>query len=115
MKGRMTSESGNLGTQVEELEHKVGMMQKNNKTLDGQLNDMKSSYEDELRGKQDAQHKLQQALAELEQLQDSMEEEQNARSDLQNKFSRASSEAAQWRGKYETEGANKVEELEDSK
>ena len=111
----MSSESTGLNTQIEELEHKIGMLQKNNKSLDNQLNDMKQSYEDELRGKQDAQHKLQQALSELEQVNESYEEEQSARNDLQNKLSRAVSEASQWRGKYESEGASRVEELEDAK
>ena len=114
-KSKMSSESTGLNTQIEELEHKIGMLQKNNKSLDNQLNDMKQSYEDELRGKQDAQHKLQQALSELDQVNESLEEEQSAKSDLQNKLSRAVSEASQWRGKYESEGANRVEELEDAK
>ncbi len=108
-------ESNSQGTLIEELEHKVGLMQKNNKALENQLNDVKGAYEDEARAKQDVAHKLQQALSDLEQTQDSLEEEQNNRSDLQNKLSRATSEAAQWRGKYETEGASRVEELEDAK
>lgn len=114
-KSRMSSETTHLNAQIEELEHQIGMLQKNNKGLDNSLNDMKQSYEDELRAKQDAQHKLSGALSELEQLHESYEEEQNARSELQNKFARAANEAAQWRGKYETEGANRVEELEDAK
>ena len=111
----MSSESTNLNAQIEELEHQIGMLQKNNKTLDNNLNEMKQAYEDELRGKQDAQHKCQQALAEIEQLNENLEEEQNVRSALQSKLSKAASEAQQWRGKYETEGANRVEELEDAK
>lgn len=111
----MSSESSNLNTQIEELEHKIGLLQKNNKSVENALNEMRQSYEDELRGKQDAQHKLQQALSELEQMGESLEEEQNARSDLQSKLSRAVSEASQWRGKYESEGASRVEELEDAK
>ena len=115
VKSKISSESNNLNVQIEELEHKIGLLQKNNKSLDNALSEMKQSYEDELRGKQDAQHKLQQAVSEIEQLTESLDEEQNAKSDLQNKFSRAVSEASQWRGKYESEGASRVEELEDAK
>ena len=111
----MSSESTSLNTQMEELEHKIGMLQKNNKSMDNALSEMKQSYEDELRAKQDAQHKLQQAASELEQLNEALDEEQSAKSDLQNKLSRAVSEASQWRNKYESEGASRVEELEDAK
>ena len=114
-KTKMSSESSGLNTQIEELEHKIGMLQKNNKALDNALNEAKQSSEDELRTKQEFQHKYQQAMSELEQMSENLEEEQNARSDLQSKLSRAVSEASQWRGKYETEGASRVEELEDAK
>ena len=114
-KGRMSVETTSQNNLIEELEHKLGLLQKNNKSLEAQLADLRSQLEDEMRSKSDALHKLQHANAEMEQLQDSLDEEQNARSDLQNKFSKAANEASQWRGKYETEGANRVEELEDAK
>ena len=114
-KSKLTSEGGTLGTQVEEAEHKIGLLQKNNKTLDAHLNEVKSELEDETRAKADAQHKLQQALAELEQMHEQLEDEQRVKAEVQAKLSKAASEASTWRNKYESEGASRVEELEEAK
>ena len=111
----MQTESGGLSAQLEEAEHRIGVLQKNNKGLDGQLNEMQQSYEDEQRAKSDAQHKLQKALQEIEQLQEQLDEEQRIKADMQSKLSKAAGEAVTWKNKYEAEGANRVDELEDAK
>lgn len=51
--------------------------------------------------------------ADIDSVKESLEEEQESKADLQRQLSRALSEVQQWRSKYETEGASRVEELEE--
>lgn len=53
--------------------------------------------------------------ADVDSVRESLEEEQESKSDLQRQLSKAKNEAQQWRSKYETEGAAKADELEESK
>lgn len=53
--------------------------------------------------------------ADLDAAKEQIEEEQEGKADLQRQLSKANNEAQQWRSKYENEGANKAEELEEAK
>lgn len=53
--------------------------------------------------------------AELDQIQELLEEEQEGKAELQRQLTKANAEAATWRNKYEIDGAQRVEELEDIK
>jgi len=110
-----TVDEATLAAATEEVEHKLGIAQKNVKTLVSQLEEAKDFAEGESRGKVDAQQKLKRALDELESLAEALEEEQAAKAALQQKFSKAAAEAQSWKTKYDMEGASRVEELEDAK
>jgi myosin heavy chain 6/7 len=110
-----TVDEATLAAATEEVEHKLGIAQKNVKTLVSQLEEAKDFADGESRGKVDAQQKLKRALDELESLAEALEEEQAAKSALQQKFSKAAGEAQSWKTKYDMEGASRVEELEDAK
>jgi myosin heavy chain 6/7 len=53
--------------------------------------------------------------ADIATLREQLEEEQEGRSELQRQLSKANGEVQLWRSKYESEGASKTEELEESK
>merc|ERR1719312_1999690 len=110
-----TVDEATLAAATEEIEHKLGIAQKNVKTLMSNLEEAKDFADAESRGKVDAQQKLKRALDELESLAEALEEEQAAKSALQQKFSKAAAEAQSWKTKYDMEGASRVEELEDAK
>lgn len=59
--------------------------------------------------------KLQDALAEIEALNEALDDEQAGKMDLQNKLSKLNSEFQTIKGKFDEEGQNKIEELEDAK
>ena len=52
---------------------------------------------------------------EIDSLTEQLDESESAALDLKNKLSKASAEASTWKTKYEMEGANRIEELEDAK
>ena len=53
--------------------------------------------------------------ADIDGVRESLEEEQEGKAELQRLLSKANGEAQQWRSKYENEGANKAEELEEAR
>ena len=54
-------------------------------------------------------------MSEIESLNEQLEEEQASRQELQNKFSRSNQEVQLLKSKFDSEGASRVEELEDAK
>ncbi|KIH42444.1 myosin tail [Ancylostoma duodenale] len=52
---------------------------------------------------------------ECEQLREALEEEQDTKTELQRLISKANAEAQQWRARFEGEGMNRAEELEEAK
>lgn len=65
--------------------------------------------------KLDAQNKLKNAEADLENMQETIEELEDGKADLQKQFMRANAEIAQLKTKFEQEVSGRLEELEDSK
>lgn len=53
--------------------------------------------------------------ADMDAVREQLEEEQESKSDVQRQLSKANNEIQQWRSKFESEGANRTEELEDQK
>lgn len=52
---------------------------------------------------------------ECQQLRDTIDEELNKKTELQRLLSKANAEAQQWRARYEGEGMNRSEELEEAR
>lgn len=65
--------------------------------------------------KLDAQSKLKQAQADIDNLQESLEEEQESKSDVMKQLSAAKGEVTQWKSKFDSEINPKMEELEENK
>ena len=65
--------------------------------------------------KLDAQNKLKNAEADLENMQETIEELEDGKADLQKQLMRANAEIAQLKTKFEQEVSGRLEELEDSK
>jgi len=112
---KATNEGSNIGKLLEESEHKLGLLTKNNKTLESDLAEARSMADDEAKAKHDANQKLQNALAEIDALNEQLEEEAHARSDLQGRYGKLNAEFQSIRGKVVEEGASKIEDLEAAK
>lgn len=59
--------------------------------------------------------KLANLQLECQQLRDTIDEEQDNKSELHRLISKANAESQQWRARYEGEGMNRTEELEDAR
>jgi len=100
---------------LEEAQHKLSLAIKNNKALDAALAQQKADTDVESKAKQDLHLKLGNAIADIDALNEAIEESESAHAELQARLSKANSEAAEWKTKYDTDGASRVEELEDAK
>jgi len=110
---KASADSGSLGTTLTETEHKLGLSKKENANLKSQLSEATENAESECKQRHEANLKLKDAQAEVDDLTSQLEEEQNARAQLQQKMAKAVAEAAGSRGN--AEDAAKIEELEESK
>ena len=52
---------------------------------------------------------------ECQQLRDTLEEEQEAKTEMQRQISKANAEATAWRARFEGEGVNRSEEIEEAR
>jgi len=110
-----TVDEATLAAATEEIEHKLGVAQKQSKAIQALLDETKDVAEAEAKGKHDAQNKLKQANSDLEGLQEQLDEESTQKAALASKLSKALADAAAWKNKYDVEGASRVDELEDAK
>ena len=65
--------------------------------------------------RQKFQSEIRNLSADMDSIREAFEEEQESKSDLQRQLSRAKNELQQWKSKYESEGANRTDELEEAK
>jgi len=113
--GKSAAEAGNVGKALEEAEHKVGVLSKDKKALEGALEEARGEAEAESKAKHDTNLKLKAAQSEIEALNEQLEEEAASKSQMQQKLSKAMADAASGKGGGSIEDSERVEELEDQK
>jgi len=112
---KSSGEGSCSSTAMEEVENKLAYVMKNNKNLEMALNDAKTHADVEGKGRHDANMKLQEAIAEIDNLNDQLDEEQSANMDLKSKVSKLNTELNFIKTKYDEEGVSRIEELEESR
>uniref|UniRef100_A0A3P8V5S4 Myosin, heavy chain 6, cardiac muscle, alpha n=1 Tax=Cynoglossus semilaevis TaxID=244447 RepID=A0A3P8V5S4_CYNSE len=80
-----------------------------------QVDDLRRQLEEEVKAKNALAHAVQSARHDCDLLREQLEEEQEAKAELQRALSKSNSEVSTWRTKYETDGIQRTEELEEAK
>ncbi|CAJ0961850.1 unnamed protein product, partial [Mesorhabditis belari] len=114
-KSRLHTENADLNRQLEDAESQLAQLNRIKSQLNTQLEELKRQLEQEARERQQAHVQASNYQLECQQLRESLEEEQDAKTELQRLISKANAEAQQWRARYEGEGMNRAEELEEAR
>ncbi|XP_078392378.1 myosin-7-like [Cetorhinus maximus] len=112
---RTKSEQGDLSQQVEERDAIIAKFTRMKAALNQELEALKIQLDEESRVRIGLAHGLQDARNNCDVLRGQLEEEQEEKSTLQKSASKANAEALLWKTKYETEGTQRLGELEEAK
>jgi len=111
-KKKLTVENAELLHQLEEVESQNSQLAKMKLTLGAQLDDTTKMAEDEGRERAVILGKFRNLEHDIDGLREQLDEEGEAKADIQRQLAKATGEAQMWRGKYESEGVARAEELE---
>ncbi|CAJ0577053.1 unnamed protein product, partial [Mesorhabditis spiculigera] len=114
-KSRLHTENTDLNRQLEDAESQLSQLNRIKSQLNSQLEELKRQLEQEARERQQAHIQASNYQLECQQLREALEEEQDGKTELQRLISKANAEAQQWRARYEGEGMNRAEELEEAR
>uniref|UniRef100_W5LSP6 Myosin, heavy chain 6, cardiac muscle, alpha n=1 Tax=Astyanax mexicanus TaxID=7994 RepID=W5LSP6_ASTMX len=114
-KAKLLTENGELGRQLEEKECLISQLTRGKTSYTQQLEDLRRQLEEEVKAKNALAHAVQSSRHDCDLLREQIEEEQEAKTELQRALSKANTEVATWRAKYETDGIQRTEELEEAK
>ncbi|XP_044033500.1 myosin-1-like isoform X3 [Siniperca chuatsi] len=114
-RARLQNENGEFSRLLEEKEAILSQMLRAKLAFTQQMEELKRQVEEETKAKNALAHALQSARHDCDLLREQFEEEQEAKAELQRAMSKANSEVAQWRTKYETDGIQRNDELEEAK
>ncbi|XP_063079460.1 myosin-6 [Engraulis encrasicolus] len=114
-RAKLTTENGELGRQLEEKESLISQLTRGKMSFTQQAEDLRRQLDEEVKAKNALAHAVQSARHDCDLLREQFEEEQEAKAELQRALSKANTEIATWRTKYETDGIQRTEELEEAK
>ncbi|KAK1795577.1 hypothetical protein P4O66_001071 [Electrophorus voltai] len=114
-RAKLLTENGELGRQLEEKECLISQLTRGKSSYTQQLEDLRRQLEEEVKAKNALAHAVQSSRHDCDLLREQFEEEQEAKAELQRALSKANTEVATWRTKYETDGIQRTEELEEAK
>ena len=114
-KKKLTTENAVFLRQLQELENTSNLTYKYNKQVNNQLDEAKTSLDNEVKERNSLLGKLKILECELDGMRKYLEDESGSKADIIRQLSKAAHEADLWRQKYESEGLLKAEELEMTK
>ncbi|KAK5902985.1 hypothetical protein CgunFtcFv8_006803 [Champsocephalus gunnari] len=114
-RARLLTENGEFGRQLEEKESLISQLTRGKNSNTQQVEDLRRQLEEEVKAKNSLAHAVQSARHDCDLLREQFEEEQEAKAELQRALSKSNTEVSAWRTKYETEGLQRMEELEEAK
>ncbi|XP_062858356.1 myosin-6 [Trichomycterus rosablanca] len=114
-RAKLLTENGELARQLEEKECLISQLTRGKSSYTQQLEDMRRQLEEEVKAKNALAHAVQSSRHDCDLLREQFEEEQEAKAELQRALSKANTEVSTWRTKYETDGIQRTEELEEAK
>uniref|UniRef100_A0A672HJ52 Myosin, heavy chain 6, cardiac muscle, alpha n=1 Tax=Salarias fasciatus TaxID=181472 RepID=A0A672HJ52_SALFA len=114
-RAKLLAENGELGRRLEEKECLVSQLTRGKTSSAQQVEDLRRQLEEELKAKTALAHAVQSARHDCDLLREQLEEEQEAKAELQRALSKSNAEVSAWRTRYETDGIQRTEELEEAK
>ncbi|XP_056283944.1 myosin-6 [Pseudoliparis swirei] len=114
-RARLLAENGEFGRQLEEKESLVSQLTRGKNSYNQQVEDLRRQLEEEVKAKNALAHATQSARHDCDLLREQLEEEQEAKAELQRALAKSNTEVSAWRTKYETDGIQRTEELEEAK
>merc|ERR1739848_365689 len=114
-KRKIAAENADLLKQVQELENQANMMSKLKVQLESQLSEARHVADNEAKERAALLGKFKNLEHELDGVKDHLDEESGIKEDLLRQVAKANNESDMWRGKYETEGVAKAEDIEMNK
>ncbi|VDM62063.1 unnamed protein product [Angiostrongylus costaricensis] len=114
-RGKLQSDNSELNRQLEDAESLVATLNRIKQQLQAQNEDARKQIEQETREKQSLQLQVSNYQLKCEQLHEALDEEQDLKTELQRLISKANAETQQWRARFEGEGMNRAEELEEAR
>ncbi|XP_022644833.1 myosin heavy chain, muscle-like isoform X2 [Varroa destructor] len=114
-KKKLNIENTELQRQLEEAESQINQLNKQKAALANQAEEAKRSADEEAKDRNGIMSKYRNMERDLQVLRDAVDEAEEAKADLQRQLSKANADAQLWRGKYESEGLLRLEELEEGK
>uniref|UniRef100_A0A0K0D9T0 Myosin motor domain-containing protein n=1 Tax=Angiostrongylus cantonensis TaxID=6313 RepID=A0A0K0D9T0_ANGCA len=115
LRGKLQSDNSELNRQLEDAESLLATLNRIKQQLHAQNEEARKQIEQETREKQSLQLQLANYQLKCEQLHEALDEEQDLKTELQRLISKANAEAQQWRARFEGEGMNRAEELEEAR
>ncbi|XP_038654549.1 myosin-7-like [Scyliorhinus canicula] len=112
---RTKSEQGDLTQQLEERDTLITQFTRMKVALNQQIEDLKNRLDEESKLRMGLSQRLQDSRNDCDVLREQLEEEQDERSNLQKSACKANADALLWKTKYETEGVQKLGELEEAR
>ncbi|XP_078086747.1 uncharacterized protein LOC144504862 [Mustelus asterias] len=109
------SEQGDLSQQLEERDTLIAQFTRMKVALNQQIGELKNHLEEDSKLRVGLSHSLQESRNDCEVLRGQLEEQQEERSNLQKSACKANADALLWKTKYETEGIQKLGELEEAR
>uniref|UniRef100_A0A8C2X6Q8 Myosin, heavy chain 6, cardiac muscle, alpha n=1 Tax=Cyclopterus lumpus TaxID=8103 RepID=A0A8C2X6Q8_CYCLU len=114
-RAKLLTENGEFGRQLEEKECLISQLTRGKNSYNQQVEDLRRQLEEEVKAKNALAHAVQSARHDCDLLREQFEEEQEAKAELQRALSKSNTEVSAWRTKYETDGIQRTEELEEAK
>lgn len=112
-KSRLSQENIEYVKEIQDLKVSIESISFSKHQAITQLEDARRRLEDEDRRRSTLESNLHQVEIELDSLRVQLEEESEARLDLERQLVKVNGEAQQWHSKYDTEVANRAEEIEE--
>uniref|UniRef100_A0A674PLE3 Myosin, heavy chain 6, cardiac muscle, alpha n=1 Tax=Takifugu rubripes TaxID=31033 RepID=A0A674PLE3_TAKRU len=114
-RAKFLTENGELGRRLEEKECLISQLTRAKMSYNQQVEDLRRQLEEEVKAKNALAHAVQSARHDCDLLREQFEEEQEAKAELQRALSKSNTEVSTWRTKYESDGIQRMEELEEAK
>jgi len=114
-KRKIAAENADLLRQLQELETQANMLSKYKIQLQSQLEEVRRLAEDEAKERHALFGKYKNLEHELDGIKEQLEEECAQKEDILRQLNKAMQESDMWRGKYESEGVAKAEDIEMTK
>ncbi|CAB01576.2 Myosin-3 [Caenorhabditis elegans] len=115
LKNRLNNENSDLNRSLEEMDNQLNSLHRLKSTLQSQLDETRRNYDEESRERQALAATAKNLEHENTILREHLDEEAESKADLTRQISKLNAEIQQWKARFDSEGLNKLEEIEAAK